>query len=147
MGRPWICTQNFILVNRRLLAGTEASNCWKRTTCLSKDHGSFARTRSASVSSSKTNKSTWSQASHIVNSYRDLQRVLKVRPTASTLRALLVKNLAASTYSLLFQFLDFDKLIFLPSTSVKESFFQSLRISSMEQEQRGKKPRTEQRES
>lgn len=71
-----------------------------------------------------------------MNSFHDLQRGLKVLPIASTLRALLVKNLAASTYSLLYRFLDFDKLTFVPSTLVNESFFQSLRTSSIEKDKR-----------
>lgn len=98
-------------------------------TCLSKDHDSVARTRLALVSSSKTNKRMWSPTSLTLNSFQDLQRGLKVLPIASTLRALLIRNLVVRTYYLLFDFFDFVKLILDPSISVKDSFFQSLRIS------------------
>lgn len=84
-----------------------------------------------SDSSSNTKRRTWSLASLTLNSLRDLHRSLKVHPITSTFKALLVRNLAASTYSFLFKFFNFVKLILAPSISVKESFFQSLRTSSI----------------
>ena len=98
-------------------------------TCLSKDHDSVARTRLALVSSSKTNKRMWSPTSLTLNLFQDLQRGLKVLPIASTLRAILIRNLAVRTYYLLFGFFDFVRLILDPFISVKDNFFQSLRIS------------------
>ena len=101
---------------------------------MSKDHGFVDKTRSASDSSSKMKRSTWSPASLILNSLRVLQSGLNVRLVASTFRALLVRNLVASTYSLVVKFFDLDKLILAPSALFKESFFQSLRISFFEKE-------------
>ena len=95
-----ICTQNFNLVNLKYLDGVDPSNLYNMTACLSKVHGSLARTRSASDSSSNTNKSIWSPASRTLKSFLVLHRGLNVRPTTSTLRALLVRNLAAKTNSL-----------------------------------------------
>ena len=54
IGNPCICTQNFNLVNLKYLDGVDPSNLCNRTACLSKVHGSLARTRSASNSSSNT---------------------------------------------------------------------------------------------
>ena len=65
----------------------EKSCRWNKTKCLLKDHSFVARTRLASVSSSKINKKTWSPASLVLKSIGALQSGLKVLPTASTLRA------------------------------------------------------------
>lgn len=88
-----------------------------------KDHSYVARTHLASVSSSKTNKRMWSSASLTLNSFHDLQKGLKVLQIASTLRALLVRSLVARTYSLLFGFFDFVKLILDASIFVRDRFF------------------------
>ena len=53
-----------------------------------------------------------------------------MRPIASTLRALFVRNLVANTYSLLRRFLDLDRLRLTSSSSVNDNFFQSYKISS-----------------
>ena len=103
------------------------------TTCLSNDHGSVASTRSASVSSSNTKRRIWSPASLILKSFHALQSGLKVLPTASILRALLVINFAASTYPRLIGCFDFLRLSLTSSVIVSESFFQSFRTSSMVQ--------------
>ena len=50
---------------------------------------------------------------------------------ASTFRAHFVRNFAAITYSFLLRFLDFVRLSFAPSSSVRDSFFHSLRTSSI----------------
>ena len=50
---------------------------------------------------------------------------------ASTFRARFFRNFAAITYSFLLKFLDFVRLSFAPSSSVRDSFFHSLRTSSI----------------
>ena len=122
---PCICTQIFSFVNLKYLAGIDPSNLCNRTTCLSKVQGLLARTHYASDSSSKTKRRIWSPASRTLNSFLALHNGLKVRPIASTLRALFVINFVAKTNSLLRMFFDFDRLSFVSSSSVSESFFQS----------------------
>ena len=90
--------------------------------CLSNDHGSWAKTRSASVSSSKTNNKMWSPASLIMNSFLALHNGLKVLPIASTLRARFVRNFAARTYSFLLRFFDFVRLSFVFSSAIRDIF-------------------------
>ena len=117
-------------MNLRYLGGVEPLNLYRRTTCLLKVQGSLARTRFAFASSSNTNKRTWSPASRTLKSFLALHRDFNVRPMASMLRALLVRNFAANTYSLFRRFLDLDRLSLTSSSSVNETFFQSYRISS-----------------
>ena len=50
---------------------------------------------------------------------------------ASALRARFVRNFAAITYYFLLRFFDFVRLSFAPSSSVRDSFFHSLRTSSI----------------
>ena len=87
-GRPCSCIPNLIFENFKFRTVHEPSYFCKRTKCLSKVHGSLAKTRSASLSTSKTKRIVWLPTTQIWNPSCAFHRGLEVRPMASTFKTL-----------------------------------------------------------